>query len=57
MHGESVVLTLHIHRSPVSNQGNVRPDNVQREILRHQNPAVLSLEVEGWLLVGQCDKY
>ena len=52
MHGESVVLALHVHRGPVRHQRNVRPDHVQREIVRHQNPTILSLDMERSMLVG-----
>ena len=45
MHGQSVVLTLHIDSCTIGHQGDVRPDHVQREVLGYQNSTILCLPV------------
>ena len=44
MHGESVVLALHIHHGTVCHQGDVGPDDVKRKVFGDQHPTVLGLE-------------
>ena len=49
MHWKWIILLFNIHTSSISDQGNICPNNIQRQVISHPNSVTLSLKEKEFL--------